>query len=356
MSTVRTIVFPALRLVVWAVIAIALAVLAFGGGGGVGSNGNGDPTGGPLQPTVTLTEPTVPVTRGTVLNTVTVDGVVAADPAVPVKATAAGTVRRLLVAQGATVTQGQALMEIRSETPRPPVTGTDAEGNPTVTERAPTVKVTTVTAPVAGKLTTLGVLVDQIVAVGDAAGSISPGTLSVTATLTQAQQFRLLTPPGSAEVDVQGGPAPFTCTGLVLGAAPTSTEPGGDAGGDPAMAPGGGAPSSGGTTARCSVPAGTTVFAGMTARVAIAAGEATDVLVVPVTAVQGAVANGTVWVVAEEGGEPEERAVTLGLTDGEQIEVREGLTEGESVLQFVPVADDEIVEGGDGYVMYGPGG
>ena len=82
----------------------------------------------------------------------------------------------------------------------------------------------------------------------------------------------------------------------------------------------------------------------MTASVAIAAGEAADVLVVPVTAVQGAVANGTVWVVAD-GGEQEEREVTLGLTDGEQIEVREGLTEGESVLQFVPVADDEIVEG-----------
>ena len=353
MSRVRTIVFPALRLLVWAVIAVSLAVLAFGGGGG--TSGNGAPADGPVQPTVTLTEPTVPVSRGTVLNTVTVDGVVAADPAVPVKATAAGTIRRLLVAQGATVTQGQPLMEIRSETPRPPVTGTDAEGNPTVTERAPVVKVTTVAAPVAGTLTTLGVLVDQIVAVGDAAGEISPGTLSITATLTQAQQFRLLSPPGTAEVDVQGGPAPFTCTGLTLGAAPDGTDPAGDSAGDPAMSPGS-PPATGGTTARCQVPPGTTVFAGMTAKVAIAAGEATDVLVVPVTAVQGAVANGTVWVVAD-GGEPGERAVTLGLTDGEQIEVREGLTEGESVLQFVPVADDEIVDGDEGgYVMYGPGG
>lgn len=353
MSAVRTLVFPALRLVVWAVIAVSLAVLAFGGGGG-GSSGNGAPTGGPVQPTVTLTEPTVPVSRGTVLNTVTVDGVVAADAAVPVKATAAGTVRRLLVAQGASVAQGQALIEIRSETPRPPLTGTDAEGNPTIKERDPVVKVTTVLAPVAGSLTALGVLVDQIVAVGDVAGSISPGTLSVTATLTQAQQFRLLSPPGSAEVDVQGGPAPFPCTGLTLGAAPASPDPGGDLGAGPAPDQGG-APATGGTTARCSVPPGTTVFAGMTASVAIAAGEATDVLVVPVTAVQGAVASGTVWVVVD-GGEPEERAVTLGLTDGEQIEVREGLTEGESVLQFVPVADDEIVEGGDGFVMYGPGG
>ena len=350
MSTARTIVFPALRLLVWAVIAVSLAVLAFGGGGG-GSDGG--PVDGPTVPTVTLTESAVPVARGTVLNTVTVDGVVAADPAVPVKATAAGTVRRLLVAQGATVTQGQPLIEIRSETPRPPLTGTDAEGNPTVTERQPVVKTTTVPAPVAGTLTSLGVLVDQIVAVGDAAGSISPGTLSITATLTQAQQFRLLSPPATAEIAVQGGPAPFTCSGLTLGAAPGTADPGGDAVVDPGMGPGG-APATGGTTARCSIPPGTTVFAGMTASVAIAAGEAADVLVVPVTAVQGAVGNGIVWVVAEAG-EPEERPVTLGLTDGEQIEVREGLAEGDMVLQFVPVADDEIVEG-DGYVMYGPGG
>jgi membrane fusion protein, multidrug efflux system len=272
---------------------------------------------------------------------------------VPVKATAAGTVRRLLVAQGATVTQGQALIEIRSETARPPLTGTDAEGNPTVTERLPLIKVTTVLAPVAGTLTSLGVLVDQIVAVGDAAGSISPGTLSITATLTQAQQFRLLSPPGTAGIDVQGGPAPFTCTGLTLGAAAVTAEPGGDPGVNPGPNQGG-APATGGTTARCQIPLGTTVFAGMTASVSIAAGEATDVLVVPVSAVQGAVANGTVWVVAD-GGEPEERPVTLGLTDGEQIEVREGLTEGESVLQFVPVPDDEVVER-DGFVQFGPGG
>ena len=78
-------------------------------------------------------------------------------------------------------------------------------------------------------------------------------------------------------------------------------------------------------------------------------------LVVPVTAVQG------VGPTAPSGSSPTvaSRATAgrhLGLTDGEQIEVREGLTEGEQVLQFVPVPDDEIVEGGDGYAMYGPGG
>jgi hypothetical protein len=38
--------------------------------------------------------------------------------------------------------------------------------------------------------------------------------------------------------------------------------------------------------------------------------------------------------------------VTLGLTDGSVIEVTGGLTEGQGVLEFVPVADDVPVDGG----------
>jgi membrane fusion protein, multidrug efflux system len=91
------------------------------------------------------------------------------------------------------------------------------------------------------------------------------------------------------------------------------------------------------------VPAGVTVFAGMGATVRVQAGIAENVLVVPVTAVQGSVQTGNVWVVADDGAE-EQRAVTLGLSDGDQIEVREGLAEGEQVLQFVPVPDDELVQ------------
>ena len=181
-------------------------------------------------------------------------------------------------------------------------------------------------------------LVDQVVAVGDTVGTISPGTLSVTATLSQADQFRLLAPPATAEVEVQGGPAPFTCTGLTLGAAASDPAARPDDGAVP-QAPSG--PARGGTTARCQVPAGMTVFPGMGATVRVEAGVAPDVLVVPVTAVQGSVQQGNVWVVGADGAQ-EERAVTLGLTDGEQVEVREGLTEGEQVLQFVPVPDDTV--------------
>lgn len=338
MGTVRTVVFPALRLLVWAAIAAALAVLAFRGGS------DPSPTAGPGAPTVDLTAPTVPAARGSVVNTVTATGTVVADPAVAVKATAAGTVRRLLVKEGDSVTAGQGLLEIRSEEEREPVTGTDAEGNPTVTPRPPLVRTTTVTAPAAGTVAAIDVLVDQVVAVGDGVGTVSPGTLSVTAPLTQAQQFRLLTPPATAQVTVQGGPAPFTCAGLTLGA-PDAGSTADDAGrGDPSTG-GGTVPGTGaGATARCSVPAGTTVFAGMGATVAIEAGRADDVLVVPITAVQGSIQTGNLWVVGDDG-RPAQRQVTLGLTDGDLIEVRDGLAEGEPVLQFVPVPDDTPVEG-----------
>lgn len=339
MTAVRTVVLPVLRLLIWAVIAVALAVLAFRGGDDVAGSG------GPGAPVVDLSSPAVPVLRGTVANTVSISGTVVADAAVPVKATTAGTVRRLLVVEGAAVTAGQPLLEIRWEEERDPVSGRDADGNPTSTPQAPRVRTATVPAPATGTLTKLDVLVDQIVAVGADLGAVSPGTLSVTATLSQADQFRLLAPPASAEVDVQGGPAPFTCTALTLGAPPPSTgETPGGGGSDPSAG-------SGGTSARCAVPEGTTVFPGMGATVRIDAGVAEDVLVVPVTAVQGSVAQGNVWVVADDGTE-EQRAVVLGLTDGEQIEVREGLTDGEQVRMFIPVPDDEVQDP----MMQGPYG
>jgi membrane fusion protein (multidrug efflux system) len=333
-NTVRSLVFPALRLVIWAVIALALVVLAFRGGNTADAGDSG-----PDAPGLDLSSPPVPVARGTVANTVSVTGTVVADDAVPLKATAAGTVRRVLVPAGATVSAGQAVLEIRHEEEQDPVAGTDPDGNPTSTPRPPKVRTATVTAPVAGKLTSLDALVDQVVAVGDRVGSISPGTLSVTASLTQAEQFRLLAPPSTAEVAVQGGPAPFTCTGLTLGAAPAASGDGASQDGGPVVDPASSGGAGGGTTARCSVPAGVTVFPGMAATVLVNAGTADDVLVVPVTAVQGSVQNGNVWVVAEDGAE-EERPVVIGLSDGEQVEIREGLSEGEQVRQFVPVPDD----------------
>ena len=85
-NTVRTVVLPVLRLLVWAVIAVALVVLAFRGGSGAAAPVSG------AAPPVDLTSPVVPVARGTVANTVTVQGTVVADATEPVRATRAGSV------------------------------------------------------------------------------------------------------------------------------------------------------------------------------------------------------------------------------------------------------------------------
>ena len=156
MRVLRSLVFPGLRLVVWAVIAVALVVLAFRG------SGADTPVADSAQPPpVDLESPRAPVVRGTVQNTVSVTGTVVADAAVPVKATALGEVRRLLVAPGAVVTAGQGLLEITVTTERDPVTSTDAEGNQVVTPRPPLVTVSTVEAPAAGTVAALDVLVDR---------------------------------------------------------------------------------------------------------------------------------------------------------------------------------------------------
>ena len=78
MRTLRQIVLPVLRLAVWAVIAVALVVLAFRNGADPGEASRSAASPAPVQ----LDSPVVPVTTGDVENTVTVQGAVAADPAV----------------------------------------------------------------------------------------------------------------------------------------------------------------------------------------------------------------------------------------------------------------------------------
>ncbi|WP_315097997.1 secretion protein HlyD [uncultured Cellulomonas sp.] len=318
MGVTRRIIFPTIRLVLWAVIAAALVKIAFAGA-------DVSTVDTSLQPTGQIVEPTVEVATGTVTNAVTVQASVTSDPAVVVRATLAGTVSKLLVADGAAVAPGTPVLEIRQETPQDPIVKTNPEtGEVTTTERKPKVVVETVKAPVAGTLS-LPTLKDQVLSVGDEVGKVAPGTLSVTGTLTPDQQYRLVGAPTQASVTLNGGPAPFGCTGLRVGAAPaTGTGP-----------DGGDTPSTSGTVT-CAIPAGVTAFPGLGASVEITNGTAADVVVVPITAVQGTVQKGNVWVLAADG-EPEKRAVGLGLTDGENVQITEGLAAGDTVLEFIPV-------------------
>lgn len=334
MGAVRRWVFPIVWMVIIGAAAVALVKIAFF----PDTAAEADPT----VPTGEITEPTVVVGRGTITNDLTLQGTVAADPAVPLKATAVGTVDDVYIQQGATVASGDLIYDIRVETPRDPVETTNPDGTVSVTQPEPAVRFERVYAPAAGVLSALGVIHDQAVTVGEVTGQVAPPTYAVTGTIGAEQLYRIQDRPTEAQVAITGGPAAFTCTGLSI-----TTPLAGEGEGDPSTGTTGSSGGSG-TSFRCQVPGDVTVFPGLAATVTLAGGKAEDVLVVPTTAVEGSAESGVVFRQADDGTQ-EEVPVTLGLTDGISVEITGGVDEGAVLMQFVPGASagtgDEQLEG-----------
>lgn len=338
MGVWRRWILPITRLVVLAAIAVALVRMAFFGTTAEEAS---------QVPTGSVVESQVPAAIATVVNDVTVKGSIQPDPDVPVKATLQGKVSKVVAGQGATVRAGDPIVVIRQETPVDPVVAADG----TVSQPKPKVVTETVTATAAGSLTELGVLVGQEVAVGDAVGRISPPTFRASAPLTAEEQYRLVTQPTAATVAITSGPAPFECSDLRIGQQAAAGGAGAGAAGAAGDA-GSTESASTGATVSCAVPAGTRVFPGLAAEITIPAGEAPDVLTLPTTAVEGLADTGNVWL-ASDSGEPEERAVGLGISDGKVVQITSGLAEGDMVLEFVPGApapeeDAMTMQGGYG--------
>lgn len=290
-------IFPIIRIVIFAAIAVALVKVAF--------FPEITSVADPAVPGGEIVEPQIAVTVGVVQNDVMLDASVAADAAVPVKSPAMGTIHKVFVAADQTVTTGDKLMTIWTEVPR-------EDGSTWKRE-------STVTAPAAGVVSSV-FMADQQISVGDVVAQIAPPTFHVIGTLLPEQQYRLLTQPTEAQVSIVGGPAPFTCTGLTIRTAAS--------GADGASA---------GTSVTCAVPPEVRVFSGLSAKMTIAGGIAENVLVVPTTSVEGAADTGNVYVILPDG-TTETRPVVLGLSDGINVEIKEGLAEGDMILQFVPGA------------------
>jgi len=319
-------VFPILRLLVVAAIAVALVKLAFFADTAEAQD--------PAQPTGQIVEPQVPVGLGTITNDVTLPATVSADAAVPVKAVAVGTVDELFFAPGQTVTAGDKIYDIKVETVLDPVETTDETGLVTINQPKPAISFEKVYAPADGVLSSLTVIHGQTVAIGEITGQVAPPSYSVSGTLSPEQQYRLISQPTEASIAITNGPAPFTCTGLRITTPLAGADADGAAGGgDTGTTPTGGT----GTTVSCSIPPEVTVFPGLAAQITIAGGKAENVLVVPTTAVKGSAETGVVWFVLPDG-TTEERPVTLGMNDGTSVEVVEGLAEGDLINQFVPGA------------------
>ncbi|WP_423923681.1 HlyD family efflux transporter periplasmic adaptor subunit [Frigoribacterium sp. 2-23] len=330
MRIAKTWVFPILRILIFVVIAAALVKIAFFATPAGGDDGAAVPTGD-------IVEPQFVVAKATITNDVVVDATVEADAPSAAPATLAGTVTDVVVSKGQAVAAGDRLAVLRSETPQDPLVAADG----TVTERKPLIKTAVVTAPVAGTVVELSVIKDQLTAVGDPVAKVAPPTFHVTAPLAADQLYRLVSRPTEGTVAITGGPAPFACTGLAVGGVASSGSGG-------AASDGASAPSDSGSaatqSATCAVPGDVTVFSGLAAKLTIPAGVATDVLAVPLTAVEGAAGKGVVTVVAADGSQ-EKRDIDLGINDGTTVEVVSGLAEGDAVLEFVPGAPAASADG-----------
>lgn len=326
-------VLPALKILIALVIAVALTKIAFFPSQTEGASAG--PTPGFSVGTQTTT-----ATLGDISNTIDVKGQIVEDAALEAQATLEGVIEGFSVDKGATVTQGAPLLTIvKTEAQDPQVIEeTDEEGMVTTREVPQPDKVTraVVYAPAAG-VVSFNVIKDQQTNVGMVVATVAPGTFSATGTITPSQQYQLTNAPTTAELTLEGGPAPFQCQGLSIGTkarTSTTTDP---ASGDVTTTTGDGTS----VEVRCPVPGDQKVFPGLPVTIGIDAGSATGALLVPVTAVEGSTTKGNVWVVTdpEAPEKAEKREVTLGINDGVNIQVTEGLSEGEEILLFVPGKD-----------------
>ncbi|MFE5409881.1 efflux RND transporter periplasmic adaptor subunit [Microbacterium sp. NPDC056569] len=289
-------IFPILLVLVLGAAALALVKIAF--------FPDTAPTAA-LQPSAQIADPVVPVERAQVANALSLTGTIARDGAYPVRSEIDGTVTAVHVGEGQAVAAGQKLFTVKQADP---------------------VKNVDVLAPEAGDVTEIAVVKGQPASIGGELAKLTPARYHVRATVDPVQLYRLQGAPTEGSVTIQGGPAPFTCTGLKVEVADDGT-----------------------TTVTCAVPADQVVFAGLQAQLDIDLGTVSDVLVVPTTAVKGGAGSGVVWVDGGDG-ELEERTIALGVSDGTIVEVTTGLDEGEQVRQYVPgvAAADEPVCYDDG--------
>lgn len=307
----RTFILQILKLLVWIVIAVALVKFAFF----------------PNQQSIeeitgegNFTFPTVSVTRGDLSHEITLDASVVRNESEAVKATTAGKIVWFYAADGAAVNEGDPILQIlHTEVPEMD----DPEAEPS----APIETYHDVFAPAPGTLS-LDALIDQEVEVGMDLGSVLPDTFHAEVPVTPDQLYSLQGIPKEAELAVTGGPAPFTCTGLkTFTGTPSKDDPEGKGAG-PQL--------------RCDIPESELVFDGVKAKLIIHGGQTSNALLVPVTAVEGRFKTGNVYLPVDDiTQKPEKVEVSLGVSDGYQIEITKGLAEGQEILEYVPRQTDD---------------
>lgn len=127
--------------------------------------------------------------------------------------------------------------------------------------------------------------------------------------------YKLLSPPSSVKAMILGGPVGFDCDWLGIEQA-----------------------SAGGMEMRCRIPPSVHVVAGLAGTMVLAMGKPTDAMSLPVTAVVGSASQGQV-IVVDSTGNATRRDVGLGVSDTFWIEITNGLSAADRVLEN-PVQSD----------------
>lgn len=309
----RQFVLQILRLIVWTIIAVALVKFAFFPAQQDDESIHG-------QGVFEL--PTVTVTRGSIENTQTFPAAIARDDTKTFKATAEGVIVKFFVADGASVGEGDRLLQIRSEKTTTP---TDPEEAPRTSYSYSNVR-----APIAGTVH-FDTIEGQAASIGDSLGSIQPARFHASVQLTPDKLYSLQGLPKTAKIIITDGPAPFECTDLHITTVTSTTQ--GESGAtaqtsSPEM--------------RCAIPADQTVFDGLKAKLTISGESVADTLMLPITAIEGRYREGNVYLPAKQpGGKPKPVKVKIGINDGSFVQITDGLKEGAAVLEFVPSIDPD---------------
>jgi len=203
-DAVKRFVWPALKTLIAVIVAVALVKIAF-------FPSQGDGTTADISPGYAADVKTVPVTKGSISNTVSVKGHIVQDATVEVQADLAGVVDSVAVEKDTQVSAGDPLLYIKHSESQPPVTKTDESGNVTQTPTEDKVTWSTIYAPVSGTVTPK-VLKQQETGVGVVVATITPATYSATGTVSAAQQYRLTNAPTAATLTLEGARRPSSAT------------------------------------------------------------------------------------------------------------------------------------------------
>lgn len=276
----------------------------------------------------------VEVVMGEISSVLVLDAVVRAEPGETVEARNGGTVSHLWVGEGAEVGNGAPIVDVTVPDGDAAVDGGDA----------PATREVTLYAPAAGTVSGLeDVLVGDVLEPGAVVATVAPDEFRAVASIPPNDLYRFYEDPGDILLQIDQGPPATACEFLSLGTAEGGAPAPGEGGGEGAEDGGGG----GGAELACRVPADVEVFEGVQGQLSVSTGEAANALIVPVTAVRGTAGSGEVVVVGEDGTE-ETREVQLGISDGSSVEVTEGLSIGEQVLDPIPLDPRFDVPGAHG--------